>query len=61
MDHGPPGSSAHGILQRKNTGVGYHFLLQGIFWPRGRTQVSHIAGELFTFSATREAPKLWER
>ena len=25
----PPGSSVHGILQAKNTGVGCHFLLQG--------------------------------
>ena len=28
----------------KNTGVGCHFLLQGIFWPRDRTQVSCTAG-----------------
>ena len=25
------GSSVHGVLQVKNTGVGCHFLLQGIF------------------------------
>ena len=32
-----PGSSVHGILQEfcKNTGVGCHFLLQGIFWTQG--------------------------
>ena len=31
-DCSPPGSSVHGILQaRKNTGVGCHSLLQGIF------------------------------
>ena len=28
MDYSPPGSSIHGILQAKNTGVGCHFLLQ---------------------------------
>ena len=28
MDCSPPGSSVHGILQGKNTGVGCHFLLQ---------------------------------
>ena len=28
-----PGSSVHGILQ--NTGVGYHFLLEGIFPTQG--------------------------
>ena len=31
MDCSPPGSSVRG----KNTGVGCHFLLQGIFPPRG--------------------------
>ena len=31
MDCSPPGSSVHGIFTRKNTGVGCHFLLQGIF------------------------------
>ena len=29
------GSSVHGILQGKNTGVGCHFLLQGIFPIQG--------------------------
>ena len=28
MDRSPPGSSVHGIFHRKNTGVGWHFLLQ---------------------------------
>ena len=31
----PPGSSAHGIFPGKNTGVGCHFLLQGIFLMQG--------------------------
>ena len=31
MDCSLPGSSVHGILQAKNTGVDCHFLLQGIF------------------------------
>ena len=31
----------------KITGVGCHFLLQGIFWPKDRTQVSRIAGRCF--------------
>ena len=30
-----PGSSVHGILQAKNTGVGSHSLLQGIFLDSG--------------------------
>ena len=35
--HGPelPGTSVHGILQAKNTGVGCHALLQGIFPTQG--------------------------
>ena len=35
MDCGPPGSSVHGIFPGKNTGVGCHFLLQGIFPAQG--------------------------
>ena len=39
----------------KNTGVGCHFLLQGIFPTQGQTQVSHIAGRCFNLWATKEA------
>ena len=35
MDCSPLGSSVHGISQAKNTGVGYHFLFQGIFLTQG--------------------------
>ena len=35
MDCSSPGSSVHGILQAKNTGVGCHALLQGIFPTQG--------------------------
>ena len=31
MDYSPPGSSIHGIILGKNTGVVCHFLFQGIF------------------------------
>ena len=31
VDHSVPGSSVHGILWAKTTGVGSHALLQGIF------------------------------
>ena len=31
MDHSPPGSYVHGILQAKTVEQGCHFLLQGIF------------------------------
>ena len=34
-DCSPPGSSVHGISQARILGVGFHFLLQGIFPIRG--------------------------
>ena len=40
MDCSLPGSSVYGILQAKNTGVGCHFLLQGIFLTQGF--ISHL-------------------
>ena len=35
VDCSPPGSSAHEDSPGKNTGVGCHFLLQGIFLTQG--------------------------
>ena len=35
LDCSPPASSIHGIFPDKNTGVGCHFLLQGIFPTQG--------------------------
>ena len=35
MDCSPPGSSVHGDSPGKNTGVGFHALLQGIFASKG--------------------------
>ena len=35
MDRGPPGSSVHGLFPGKNTAVGCHFFLQGIFSTQG--------------------------
>ena len=35
MHCSPPGSSVHGDSPDKNTGVGYHALLQGIFPTQG--------------------------
>ena len=39
----------------KNTGVGCHFLLQGIFPTHDWTWVSHITGRFFTSWATKKA------
>ena len=55
MDCSLPGSSIHGIFLGKSTGVGCHFLLQGVFPIRDRTRVSRIVGRRFTIWATREA------
>ena len=35
MDYSQPGSFVHGDSPGKNTGVGYHALLQGILWTQG--------------------------
>ena len=35
MDCSPPGFSVHGDSPGKNTGVGYHFLPQGLFQTQG--------------------------
>ena len=53
----PPGFSVHGDCPGKNTRVGGHALLQGIFPTQDQTQVSRIAGRFFTKWDTREALK----
>ena len=59
MDCGLPGSSDHGISQAKNTEVGCHFLLQGIFPTQGSNPhlllSPELAGRFFT---TRPPGKL---
>ena len=46
MDCIPPVFSVHGSSPGKNTGMGFHALLQGIF--RDQIQVSHIVGRFST-------------
>ena len=49
MDCSLPGSSSvHGNSPGKNTGVGCHAFLQGIFPTQGSNQVSQIAGTFFS-------------
>ena len=55
MDRSPPGSSVHGDSPGKNSGVGCHALLDGIFPPSDQTPVSCTAGGFFPIRATREA------
>ena len=54
MDCSLPGSSVHEDAPGKNTEVGCHALLQGIFPTRESNWVSCIAGRFFTSWATRE-------
>ena len=52
----PPGSSVPGDSPGKNTGVGCHALLQGIFPTQGSNPgLPHCRRILFTVWATREA------
>ena len=56
LDHSPPGSSVHGILQaRVLEWVAIPFS-RGSSRPRDQTHVSCSAGWFFTIWATREAP-----
>ena len=56
MDYSPPGSSVHGILQARVLEWVAISFSRGSSWPRDQTQVSHIAGGLFTDWANRETP-----
>ena len=62
MDHSPLGSSVHGVLQAKNTGVGCHALLQGIFPTQGSNpylfKFPALGGRFFTTNATCKALKM---
>jgi len=54
MDCSPPGSSVHEIFQAKDTGVGCHLLLQGIFPTQGLNLVLLHCRQIH-YWATREA------
>ena len=55
MDCGPPNSSVHGILQARILEWVAKPSSRGLSQPRAQTQVSCIAGRIFTVWATREA------
>ena len=48
MDCSLQGSFVHGILQAKDTGVGCHFFLQGIFPTQGLNSSPELAGRFFS-------------
>ena len=43
VDCSLPGSSVHGESPGKNTGVGCHFLLQGLFLTQGSNRASYVS------------------
>ena len=55
MDCSLPGSSVHGDSPGKNSGVGYHALLQGIFPTQVSNPGSCIGGGFFTSWGTMGA------
>ena len=54
MDCSPLGSSVHGILQARILEWVAISFSRGSSWPRDQTQASCIAGQFFTFWATKE-------
>ena len=56
MEYSPPGSSIHGISPAKNTGVGCHFPLQGIFTTQRSNHISCIGRWILYCWTTRESP-----
>ena len=69
MDCSPPGSFVHGDFPGKNTGVGCHALLQGIFQTQGSNPVSwigrwvlyhlcHLGSPLFSLLSTKKKKTL---
>ena len=62
MDWSPPGSSVHGHSPYKNTGVGCHALLQGIF-PTQESSLylltsPALTGSFFTTSTAWKDPQV---
>ena len=61
MEWSPPGSSIHAIYLGKNTGVGCHFLLQGIFLTQGSNPGLHLCRQTLYHLSHQGNPKcLWD-
>ena len=67
MDCSPLGTSVHGISQAKDPGVGFHFLLQGIFptlglnlrllcWQADSLPLSHLGSP-----GTKVSQDIWQQ
>ena len=55
IDYSPPGSSVHGLLQKRIWAWVSMPFSRGSSQPKDGTRVSCIAGGFFTLGATREA------
>ena len=58
MDHSPPGSSVHGDSPVKNTGVGCHDFLKGVFPTQGSNPGLAYCGQNFYCLSHQVSPKL---
>ena len=56
VDCSSPGSSVHGLFKAKNTGVGCHFLFQGIFQTQDWTHISCFGRQILFHCTSWEAP-----
>ena len=61
MDYSPPGSSVHGDSPGKNTGVGCHALLQGIFPAQGSKSGSSHCRQILYHLSHQGSPRILER
>ena len=59
IDHSPPGSSAHGDSPGKNTGVGCHALLQGIFPTQGSNPGLPHCRQILYHLSHQGSPEYW--
>ena len=60
MDCSPPGSSVHGDSPGKNTGVGYHTFLQGIFPTQGSNPGLPYYRQILYHLSHQGSPRIWE-
>ena len=60
VDYSPPGSSVHGDSPGKNTGVGCHALLQGIFPTQGSNPSLLHCRQILYHLSHQESPKIQE-
>ena len=60
MDYSPQGSSIHGDSPGKNTGVGFHALLQGIFPSQGSNWTLLLCRQIFSHLSHQGGPRIME-